>query len=366
VITVHWFARRAVLAVRLVYMKTREAVETAYWRTFAFLRAAPSRIRNRAAKLWIGTDLSMKRLSFRPSRKTNRSGPELVTGGYVDLNEVRKFSMLDVRVLRQLQKAARKGKGGIFDVGPYIGGSTVAMASGHRGRRKHVVIEVGGAYPDQPFLPSLDIIGDLEANLSRYGLLECVSIYQGWSNDPAVFEPSIRELGTIGLFFFDANGAVAEQLAICAPYMEENCTVILDDINTEQSKAALVLPTLNRLIAKGALIEDRVIQGTWFGRLGKADRQAFAHYKHETGYAWLMRAPNPEHWRVELFEDGRPIGPTCALHDEVRAVGMGAWSHWVLSGVPIVLFSTSDNSDPNENGRRYVLESYPKAGAEPQ
>jgi predicted O-methyltransferase YrrM len=279
---------------------------------------------------------------------------------YVDLSEVRRFSMLDLDVLRELKKAAARGRGGVFDVGPYIGGSTVAMASGHRGRRKHVVIEAGGAYPDQPFLPSLDIIGDLKRNLDRYDLLKHVSIYQGWSDDPAIYGPALKEASPIGLFFFDANGAVAEQLAICAPYLEDNCTVILDDINADQAKAAYVLPALNRLIAKGALIEDKVLGGTWFGRVGKVDHSAFAHYPHDTGHAWLMPAPDPARWRAELLEDGNPLGPEGSVHVDIRERGKGAWSHWNFDSRCLVMFSTSDNSDPNENGRKYELKLTPR------
>lgn len=361
-VAINWFARRAGLAVRLVYMKAREGLETSYWHTYSFSRAMPSRARRAVAGLasapprlahWIG-----RALTPRPQQSPRVDAP--ARHDYVDLSEVRTFSMLDVQVLRELQKAARRGKGGIFDVGPYIGGSTAAMALGHRGRRKHVVIEAGGAYPDQPHLPSLDIIADLKRNLTRFDLLQHVSIYQGWSDDPAIYEPAMKELGSIGLFFFDANGAVAEQLSICAPYMDENCTVILDDVNADQAKAATVLPALNRLIAKGALVEDRIIQGTWFGRLGKADRAAFAHYTAELGFAWQMPAPDPAHWRVELFEDGKPLGPVEALHEDIRHTGKGAWSHWNFGGVSRVLFSTSDNSDPNENGRKYELMVYPR------
>lgn len=280
--------------------------------------------------------------------------------GFVDLNDVRKFSMLDLNVLRELKKAAARGKGGVFDVGPYIGGSTVAMASGHRGRRKHVVIEAGGAYPDQPFLPSLDIIGDLKRNLDRFGLLQYVSIYQGWSDDPAIYGPALKEASPIGLFFFDANGAVAEQLAICAPYMQDDCTIILDDINADQAKAAYVLPALNRLIAKGALIEDKIIFGTWFGRIGKVDRSVFAHYTHESQNAWVMPAPDPALWCVELLEDGKPLGPEGSLHDDIRERGRGAWSHWNFGLRTQVMFSTSDNTDPNENGRKYELRVTPR------
>ena len=54
--------------------------------------------------------------------------------------------------------------------------------------------------------------------------------------------------------------------------------------------------------------------------------------------------------RLELFEDGRPLGPAHALHDAIRATGGGAFSHW---GDGIV-FSAADDSDPNANGRVYT------------
>jgi hypothetical protein len=347
-------------------MKTREAVETSYWHTTSFLRGLPWRTRVLMSKVASVPPRVVHAISRAGAGAKARRGKAAHPAdpahppGYVDLAEVRKFSMLDLNVLRELKKAASRGTGGVFDVGPYIGGSTAAMASGHRGKRKHVVIEAGGAYPDQPFLPSMDIIADLKRNLDRFGLLQHVSIYQGWSNDPAIYEPALKEAGPIGLFFFDANGAVAEQLSICAPYMQDGCTVILDDINADQAKAEAVLPTLKRLIAKGALIEDKIITGTWFGRIGKVDRSLFAHYAHDVNNAWLMPAPDPALWQVELLEDGKPLGPSGALHDHIRTRGRGAWSHWNFGLRTQVLFSTSDNSDPNENGRKYELKVTPR------
>jgi hypothetical protein len=51
------------------------------------------------------------------------------------------------------------------------------------------------------------------------------------------------------------------------------------------------------------------------------------------------------------------------LHDDIRALGGGRYSHWIGSdqGTPdgvlesSLYFSASDNSDPNENGRRYSI-----------
>jgi hypothetical protein len=52
-----------------------------------------------------------------------------------------------------------------------------------------------------------------------------------------------------------------------------------------------------------------------------------------------------------LCEDGRSIGPAHAAHDDIRALGAGRFSHWRGS----LYFSSSDNSDPNTNGRAYEL-----------
>lgn len=54
---------------------------------------------------------------------------------------------------------------------------------------------------------------------------------------------------------------------------------------------------------------------------------------------------------LRLFEDGRPLGPAHALHADIRLHGSGRYSHWGDS----ILFSTSDNTDPNVNGRCYQV-----------
>jgi len=51
------------------------------------------------------------------------------------------------------------------------------------------------------------------------------------------------------------------------------------------------------------------------------------------------------------FEDSQELGPAAASHDVIRNVGCGAFSHW---GRQLYL-STSDNSDPNTNGRTYAM-----------
>jgi hypothetical protein len=52
---------------------------------------------------------------------------------------------------------------------------------------------------------------------------------------------------------------------------------------------------------------------------------------------------------LQLMEDNRPLGPAHTLHDEIRTQGKGRYSHWRQD----LWFSTSDNTDPRTNGRRY-------------
>jgi hypothetical protein len=289
-----------------------------------------------------------------------QAGARLFGHRLVLMSDVKKISMLSVPVLKRLKQVAAEGEGGILEVGPYVGGSTIAFALGHKGKRKHVVVEVGGRN-DNPHLPSTDIIRDLKRNLKRFGCEEWVTIVQGWSNDPAVIGPAMEKTGPIGIFFFDANGEVAEQLSISAKHFRDDCTIVLDDMVGDHVKAEMVAPVVHRLEKSGAFVDGELVEGTWFGKLGKLDPGVFAHYSPEQGHGWLMPAPDPARWRVELFEDDKPLGPAGSLHADIRERGRGAWSHWDFGGTTRVMFSTSDNSDPNTNGRRYRLEAMPHA-----
>jgi SAM-dependent methyltransferase len=79
----------------------------------------------------------------------------------------------------------------------------------------------------------------------------------------------------------------------------------------------------------------------------------------ETGFAYTAQTHHPRlssHERPSsavILEDGRPLpGPSNALHEDIRHVGAGRFSFWY----DYVYFSTSDNSDPRTNGRRYEIE----------
>jgi hypothetical protein len=84
---------------------------------------------------------------------------------------------------------------------------------------------------------------------------------------------------------------------------------------------------------------------------------------HEAGHAWefdLSGQPVPGpadevgEWtrsHLRLFENGIALGPAHCLHVRIRRKGSGAFSHWQDR----LIFSTSDNSDPNFNGRQYTI-----------
>lgn len=103
------------------------------------------------------------------------------------------------------------------------------------------------------------------------------------------------------------------------------------------------VPGIGKLLAKG---------------LRKPYKGALTTIGPESGKCWI--APVPDYVPSDkdsasslvLFEDGRPLGPAHQGHDDIRRNGSGRFSHWGAQ----LYFSTSDNTDPRANGRRYHVE----------
>jgi hypothetical protein len=93
----------------------------------------------------------------------------------------------------------------------------------------------------------------------------------------------------------------------------------------------------------------------------QAEALAFSHALAppvlDSGYCYRL-GHLPSHWTsdvdgkscVVLLENGSPLGPAHCGHEEIRQIGGGRYSHWGTD----LLFSTSDNSAPDENGRVYT------------
>jgi hypothetical protein len=104
----------------------------------------------------------------------------------------------------------------------------------------------------------------------------------------------------------------------------------------------------------------------WFFSLRTED------IRTECSHAWYMPLPS---WisygdrendlfssRVVLLEDGIELGPAHAPHDDIRMLGAGRYSHWKRQ----LWFSTSDNSSPLDNARRYDLLLFDEPSGTPE
>jgi hypothetical protein len=87
-------------------------------------------------------------------------------------------------------------------------------------------------------------------------------------------------------------------------------------------------------------------------------------FVHDAGNAFEASLPelapysdsvSSQQSNMRLYEDGQQLGPAHSLQSDIRDLGGGRFSH---SGVSVI-FSASDNSDPNTNGRQYTAEYIP-------
>ena len=82
--------------------------------------------------------------------------------------------------------------------------------------------------------------------------------------------------------------------------------------------------------------------------------------QHASGHCWTIHLPqlaawsdmaeNPTRSPLLILEDGVPLGPPHSIHAAIRSKGEGAFSHWG----EMLYFSSSDQTNPTENHRRYV------------
>lgn len=79
-------------------------------------------------------------------------------------------------------------------------------------------------------------------------------------------------------------------------------------------------------------------------------------YSYQTNFDFGTPSNSPQNGsyisRLQIYEDGKAIGPAHEDYDDIRMVGGGKYNY--LEGV--LHFSTSDNSNPLTNGRLYTYE----------
>lgn len=84
-------------------------------------------------------------------------------------------------------------------------------------------------------------------------------------------------------------------------------------------------------------------------------------FSHLMGQAYRVELPafreraddlqHPRRSRLMLYEDDTPVGFAHQTHADIERHGGGRYSHWRES----LIFSTTDGTDPNTNGRRYAV-----------
>lgn len=194
-----------------------------------------------------------------------------------------KHSMLHLDVLILLYHFASVSEGPILEIGPYLGGSTIAAGLGARdsGRGapgRIVSIEPGGRH-DHPTLPSTDILADLRKNLAKRGVADLVSVVQGYSFDETTVTTVRQKLGhagatgtadgKVGLLTLDADGGVERDLGLYGSLLAEGCWLVIDDYFGPHSlgKDALTRQQVDVLVANGQIMPLGLYGwGTWVGR----------------------------------------------------------------------------------------------------
>jgi predicted O-methyltransferase YrrM len=184
-----------------------------------------------------------------------------------------KTSMLHLDVLTLIYYLAATGTGDILEIGPYLGGSTIAAGLGARAAarsRAVTTIEPGGKHQHHR-LPSRDIVRDLRKNLAKHGLAESVRVLPGysWEEKTIAATHAMIAPGSIGLFMIDADGDAKRDLELYRDLLADGCHVVIDDYFglKNDGKDLLTRPQVDALVAVGELQTLGVYGwGTWIGR----------------------------------------------------------------------------------------------------
>src|SRR5205814_2385583 len=170
----------------------------------------------------------------------------------------RAASMLHLDVLLLIYHFAKIGSGNILEIGPYIGGSTIAAAFGARESgttKKSISVEAGGRLKHRR-IPSRNIFKDLKKNLTRFGVSESVTLINGYSYQETTISAIQQMLGRgeVGLFIFDAADNVRRDLDCYGDLLADRCGLVIDDYSGLGAQAAPIGARVEELIAVRGLV----------------------------------------------------------------------------------------------------------------
>ncbi len=177
-------------------------------------------------------------------------------------------SMLHPEVLAIYELAASRSSGRVVEIGAYVGGSTIALAS--YAKKPVIVIEAGGSNNEHPHLPTNDIIDSLRKNLRTFDLEKNVELIPISTQNPEIHDWLSYKLAgeKIGTLILDADGEIERDLRMAQPLLARDCVLIIN-----QRTGKLAGKTLKDLTKANKVNFYGVYgDGTWIGRCkGKLD-----------------------------------------------------------------------------------------------
>jgi predicted O-methyltransferase YrrM len=182
----------------------------------------------------------------------------------------RAASMLHTDVLLLIYEFAKSSRGHVLEIGPYVGGSTIAAVFGARESglpKKIISIEAGGRVKHFR-LSSRNIIKDLKKNLTRFGVADDVILINGRSFEDATIAEVRQRLssGEVSLFIFDADNNVRRDLDCYGDLLADHCWLVIDDY-FGPAKAAPLRAQVDALVSESRLLPFGYYGwGTWVGQ----------------------------------------------------------------------------------------------------
>jgi len=190
------------------------------------------------------------------------------------------YSMLHPDVLTVLYYLAKHAEGNILEIGPFLGGSTMAAAIGLRERNRlatFVTVEKGGeGIPSRRRLVTEDIVRDLKRNLLDNGHASLVQVVVGFSLDNKTAEKVRAHLQprSVTLLIIDADGEVRSLLNLYRELLTDQCWLVIDDYfatGISTAKSGRTKPQIDTAVAAGELEELGFYGwGTWVGKWHRA------------------------------------------------------------------------------------------------
>lgn len=197
---------------------------------------------------------------------------------YAELNNLstNNIAMVHPDVLALLYHLALNINGLVLELGPYVGGSTIALCWGLRDGKidsEVITVEIGGKY-DHPTHGTDDIVRDLRRNLDYYQVSSMVSLVVGNSRDPEIVRQVHGRAFTagrkIGLFFIDTDGMIGEDFSRYGDLLEKGSYLVIDDYFAPGAPGKMK-PIYEEI---SALEDSQVVEclgvygwGTWVGRV---------------------------------------------------------------------------------------------------